>query len=270
MSLYSKFLGFGINWDLEWDLLNSKDDEAAIQEAREVDKKLSERSLAIFYHIERALKAVRCHHLTNGRTIKHSAILLTKNPSDVLDVHMDTSLFADVAYDPVEFSDLPDDHRVIGEAWLECIEEGLGILSKYPDYPVEVVRTACNTFRENDYTLKLFSPKPTTITGTKLKGRIDTYIDAISLRRDLTVAYRGKELLTKTISRFDRIDVANSAEHNSIELNGRTLTFRPLSQDEYDWWLEISGPYDFRDPVDLDLNEFPEALAFVVEKGWAS
>ncbi|NNE79436.1 MAG: hypothetical protein HKN18_04105 [Silicimonas sp.] len=118
--------------------------------------------------------------------------------------------------------------------------------------------------------MKLFSPKPTTIKGTKLNGRVDTYIDAISLRRDLTVSYRGKELLTKEICRFDRIDVANAANHHSIELNHRTLTFRPLEQDEYEWWLNMSGPYAIRDPVDLNLNEFPDALQFIIEKGWTS
>lgn len=269
MSLYSKFLSFGLKWNLDWELKNAEGDEAALQEIREIDLKLSERSIAIVYHIEEALKSARCLHLTNGRRIKHSTISLAQSPRKALDIWMDSHLIADVAYDPKKFFELPNDKKLIGEAWIDCIEEGLKTLSKYPNYPSKIILAACDTFRENDYTLMLFS-RTATINGTKLKGRIDTYIDAISLRRDLTVSYRGKELFTKTISQFDRIDVANSACHHSIELNNRTLTFRPMSQEEHEWWLKISGPYAIRDPIDLDLNNFPETLEFIIEKGWAN
>lgn len=159
---------------------------------------------------------------------------------------------------------------MIGEAWGNGIEQGLSVLSTYPGYTTEVMRAACDAFRKNDYTFKLFSPKPTTINGTKLKGRVDTYIDAISLRRNLTISYRGNELLAKEIAHFNRIDVVNAANHHSIILNLRTLTFRPLEQEEYDWRLNMSGPYAIRDPVDLNLNDFPDVLQLIIEKGWTS
>lgn len=268
--LNSKFLGFALLWDLGWDSLNVEGDKEALKEANEIENKLQNRSLAIYYHIQRALKDAACLHLTNGGTIKHSSVRLAKDANEGMEIWMEANVIANIAYDPMTLIELPNDYRLIGETWLNIIEQGLAILSEYPNFPADVIRAACETFRENDYTLKLFSPKPTTITGTKLKGRVDTYIDAVSLRRDLTVSYLGQELLTKTISHFDRIDVANSAEHHSIELVDRTLTFHPLSQEDYEWWLETAGPYEVREPVKLDLNDFPEALEFAIEKGWTS
>lgn len=238
-----------------------------MSKARAIETALQERTLALFKTIKMALRSAKIGHLKGSKAIKYSGLLMTKSPKPAIYLHMEQSLWADVSFSPQEFANLAS-NREIGQALVSMTEEALGKLSDHPEFPVEVIRGACAVYKAADYSLLQYTrEKP--VVGTPMKAQVDTYIDALNTRQVCTVRYRGKTLFSTVLKEFNQVDWTLSADFYGATLEGQTMTFWPKDEDETNWWRNLHGKlHPLMRPAEIDLAQFPDALAFITEKGW--
>lgn len=264
------FRQFNTHWDLTEVLPEGSRDPDLIALGQKIENAHRERTLALTVQVSRDLYAERLTLPSDTSWITTFGISFASDPKPGFDVHMDTSIWADVLFDPRDFLTLPDSPEVIGERLIAATEEGVSKLEAFPDFPADLIRSSCETFRGNNFVTH-YGTKKGRIEGTPLKTRLDVFVDPFTTRRDLCVLYRGKPLLSTTVTHFDQVDWTLALSLNSVELKGKTLTYRPISQDQLDWWHKVSpktGQHPLHQPVEIDLRAFPDVCALMFEKGW--
>ncbi len=264
------FRAFDTNWDIELVLPEGSKDEELRAHAKQIEDTRRERTLALAVQISRDLFAERLTLAYDNCWITDFGITFATDPKSDFDLHMKTSLWADVQFDPRDFLSLPDDAEIIGQRLIAATEEGVQKLEDIKGFPADIIRSSCETFRQNNFVTH-YGTKKGSVEGTPLKARLDVFVDPLTTRRDLCILYRGKPLLSTTVTHFDQVDWTLALALNSVEIKGHTLTYRPISQEQLDWWHEVTpkaGNHPLHQPVEIDLNEFSDALALMVEKGW--
>ena len=264
------FRGFDTYWNTEDVLPEGSKDERLLALARQIEDTRRERALALSVQISRDLYEVRLTLASGKSWIRSFGITFATNPRPGFEVQVDASLWTDVKFDPRDFLNMPDDPEIIGERLIAATEEGVRKLKEYEGFPADLILSSCETYRQNNYVTH-YGTKKGSIEGTPLKTRLDVFVDPLTTRRDLCVLHRGKPLLSTTVSHLDEVDWTSALALHSVELNGETLTYRPISQEQLDWWHKVIGPRannPFFQPVQIDLKEFPGALAQMRDKGW--
>ncbi|MEM9425491.1 MAG: hypothetical protein AAGA06_02215 [Pseudomonadota bacterium] len=266
------FRQFHTHWEPTEVLPEGSRDPELVALGQEIENTCRERTLALTVQVSRDLYAKRRTLPSDTSWITTFGISFASDPKPGFDVHMGTSIWADVLFDPRDFLTLPDSPEVIGERLIAATEEGVSKLEAFPDFPADLIRSSCETFRGNNYVTH-YGTKKGRIEGTPLKTRLDVFVDPLTTRRDLCVLYRGKPLLSTTVTHFDQVDWTLALSLNSVELKGQTLTYRPVSQDHLDWWHKVSpktGLHPLFQPVDVDLTEFQSAYVQMRDKGWVT
>lgn len=266
------FRAFGTCWNVEDVLPEGTRDSDLVALAKQIEDVHRQRTLALTTQVSRDLFAERLNLPCGEDWITACGISLAADPKPGYDVNADASLWTEVQFDPREFLTLPSDPEVIGERLIAATEEGLTKLEEFQSFPSEVIRASCETFRTNNYVAH-YGTKKGKIEGTPLQTRLDVFVDPLVTRRDLCVLYRGKPLLSTTVTHIDQVDWTLALALNSVELSGHTLTYRPISQEQLDWWHKVTpkaGNHPLHQPVEIDLGGFPDALALMVEKDWTT
>ena len=266
------FRAFETYWNVEDVLPEGSRDTTLTALAKQIEDMRRQRTLALTAQVSGDLFAERLNLPSGDGWITAFGISFASNPKLGFDVNVDNSLWADVPFDPRDFLTLPNDPEMIGERLIAATEAGLEKLDKFPNFPADTIRSSCDAFRRNSYVTHCGTKKGG-IEGTPLKTRLDVFVDPLTTRRDLCVLYRGKPLFSTTVTQIDQVDWTLSLALNSVELSGHTLTYRPISQDQLDWWHKVTpeaGKHPLHQPVEIDLGRFPDALALMVEKGWTT
>lgn len=265
--LNSKYLWFGLRWNVNDFLSQNPKDEGAIQQARAVDTALQERTHALNRHIKQALKRAKVLHIPGERPIKYIAVVLTKS----LDAktQMEQSICVNLECDVEHLANLTD-YQKIGQQLIQYCEQGIAQLDDQPGLPSNVIRDACLSFKEQDYTILQFT-KNGSVTDTPMKVRLKSYVNTLRTHQNCTVLYRGKELFSTTIKELDEVDWTLSACFHSMALQGHTMTFWPKAPDETEWWRKVHQRrplHPLLEPVDINLDDFPKARDFMKSKRW--
>lgn len=264
------FRQFSTHWEATQVLPEGSRDQELFELARNIENARRERTHALAVQISRDLYAERLTLAYENSWMTAFGITFTKDPKPGFDVHMKTSLWTDVQFDPRDFAGMPEDAEVIGERLIAATEEGVRKLEEIEGFPADIIRSSCETYRGNNYVTH-YGTKKGSIDGTPLKTRLDVFVSPLSTRRDLCVLHRGKPLLSTTVTVHEQVDWTLALALHSVELNGQTLIYRPISPEQLDWWHKVSpksGNHPLHQPVEIDLNAFPDALAFMAEMGW--
>ncbi|MEL7149767.1 MAG: hypothetical protein AAGK71_03485 [Pseudomonadota bacterium] len=264
------FRAFDTSWEMTDVLPEGSEDKELVALGQKIETVRRERTVALTTQVSRDLYAER-RTLASGNTwLTGFGISFATHPKPGLDVQADASLWTDVQFDPRDFLDMSDDPEIIGERLIAATEDGVGKLAEFEGFPADLIRASCETFRENNYVTH-FGTKKGVIEGTPLKVRLDVFIDPLTTRRDLCVLYRGKPLLSTAVTQLDQVDWNLALSLSSLELTNKTLTYRPISQEQLEWWHQVSpraGAHPLYQPVDIDLTAFPDALETMIDKGW--
>ncbi|MEP5757720.1 MAG: hypothetical protein ABJ327_00085 [Litoreibacter sp.] len=173
-------------------------------------------------------------------------------------------LYVDVDFAPEDLFTLGKDKKVIGELFIDLVEEALSKLKSIPGFPVDVIREGCEQFRKNDYTSSWkFGEK--TIPGTKIKGRIDMEVTGAGTKRIFTLSYGRKTLIKQKISEIDRPDVTRGRLFDDLVLDGDKILVKPKN---WSWELQELGPKSYYKNAKIDLTDYPEVLDLMSAKGW--
>lgn len=264
------FREFATYWEITDVLPEGRRDTALVALGKKIEDIRRERTVALTTQITRDLFAERLTLASGKSWITIFGICFATHPKPGFDVNMDTGIWTDVQFDPRDFLSLPEDPELIGERLIAATLEGVSKVEGFESFPSALIRSSCETFRKNNYVTH-YGTRKGKIEGTPLKTRLDVFVDPLKTRRDLCVLYRGKPLLSTTVTQLDQVDWTLALALNSVEIKGHTLTNRPISQEELDWWREVTpraGNHPLHQPVNIDLNEFPHALALMIEKGW--
>ena len=265
------FYNFDIDWNVE-DVIPSGSREASLREkARRIEKLRLERVYGFTSFMKTWLYRKRLPRLeTDGRKLNAFVFRMTRAPEPGFRFETGVTVCADVACDPEKLLEPSKDHRFEGEKLIALSKQGLGRLSAIEGFPTNHVIEACDAYRERDFTTRIYSLDGN-VEGAPLKYRIDVIIDAVSTKRICTIFPRGKEMLSTTLNEIDEVNWSLTDAFHGVELQEDVLICRPRSVDENLYWAGVlSRPFNhpLHDPIEIDLNGFPEVREFMVEKGW--
>jgi hypothetical protein len=167
-------------------------------------------------------------------------------------------------YCPVaEIFVVPPDNPSLGEFFIKLIERGLEQASDYSELPRNVILAACARFRKSAYTYPYVIGEET-ISGTKLKGRLQAKASCVSTDRIFTALYRGKPLFQTEISGVDRPNL-----NLRTQFGGFTWQEDEIIVDIPYWMQEMPEDIQMREnaePDRINLHAFPEARDFIRSK----
>ncbi len=269
MPLSSKYTrDFVFQWEINDILPEGSRDPELLALCRKIDTSFKEICYPLSECIAQALFAERLQVFHEGKLISNFGLNFTKHPRPEYEIWMKTSVWADVQFDPAEILSMPSDEMAIGASLLALTLEGIEKLEKFDGFPSDVVRGACHSFSKGNFATKT-ATRTVKIDGTALRAKIEVIVDARHTRRHLTVSYRGEDLLSTVLSTHIGVDWTLAHDFHSIALEGKEIVLRTLSDEEHDWWQEVmDGTHPLQDPVRVTLDDFPDARAFIVGKGW--
>lgn len=134
---------------------------------------------------------------------------------------------------------MPQDNEIIGEFFIDLIEQALDRLVEYPQLPFDLIRSCLSTYRENNYTYH-YKIGERTIPGTKLKGRIDGSLSCLSHTRTLTISYRGKELYSTEYLQIDEIPSLFYRFFSSFSFEDGVLEIQRLTPRCAEYYLDLT------------------------------
>ena len=222
------------------------------------------RARCLLGFIDNALRDAKV--TTTSPKITELRINLTNVPREQPDYYRGGErwdLNVDVACSATSLVKLPMDHKILGEFFIDIVEQGLEKASEYPELPRDIINEACTRFRANDYKFpyKIGEGK---IEGTAVKGRLQAVASCVSTERYFSAAYRGKDLFRTQISGTDTSNLGLRTLYNGFAWADDIITVKgsPWLEDA-DWAARI---VDHAKPYNIHLNAFPEAMAFIQTK----
>lgn len=168
-------------------------------------------------------------------------------------------LYVDIPFDPRDLLSLPADGEQLGKLYLGWAEQALQKLEAINGFPVDLLRAACKEFKKNRYSLP-FTAGQKMIPGTRIKGVIGVRVSPAGTQRHFTALYRNKPLFQKMISETDSVEFNFSSHFAGFERNGAVVTVVGGHMDP----LTGKGAVP---SVEIDLEESPETMAILAEKG---
>lgn len=170
-------------------------------------------------------------------------------------------LSVEVGRDPRTLVEVQNDVSTAGEFALKIVEDGVRRLTRFPQFPVDLIHEICVEFRSSGYTTEI-SAGSKLIPGTRIKGEVRAVVNCISTERVFVASYRGQELARRKLSEMKIGDTHFSTMFNGFQRNELSLTVMGGS---------LAPPkFDFRIPpkVIINLAEISEISDLIMEKGW--
>ena len=225
-----------------------------------------ERARCLLAYIGNALRDAKV--VTTSPKITELHINLTNTPSEQPEYYRRGErwdLIVDVDCSALAIVELPMDHKILGEFFIDVVKQGLEKMSDYSELPFSIISEACERFRATDYKFP-YKIGEGTIDGTKVKGRLDAVASCVSTERFFSAAYRGKELFRTQVLGSDIPNLGLGGSYNGFEWADDVITIKRS------YWLELMDLPPSRkeknhtDPSEINLSDFPEARDFIRTK----
>lgn len=245
------------------------------EDAQRVNQRCSDAFYAFSCFIEHRLKKAKLR--LGEQNISIIGIRLSSTPAPRPEIYLKVSIWIDILQNPREFLALEATNEVFGELGIRIVNEAADKLLNLTTLPNEdldavssLLKEASEEFRAQGYVTH-FCAANRTIPNTKLKGRIDVYMDAEKTVRTITILYRGKELFTREIGRVAFIDNLFAVEFYDFSLSGSVLTFHSQEPDYLEWLRKSPKKIDLEPmirPYEIDLRDDEATYLLMKEKGW--
>ena len=253
---------FGIEWDVPGltgaEVMRTPEEQRIVIDVE--NKKRN--SIILTAYIRHALKVAKVQIgdptlIWIGLTLKKDA---REKPYFFSTPPSNSGVIVDIPYDPLDLLNLPEDKDYIGELYIGWVEESLSKLKSIPQFPCDIIRKACETFRSNKYTYAFMAGEKM-IPGTRIKGRIWVVSSGLGTQRQFEALYRNKRLFIEKISEVGNVETVVSGRFDGFDFEDGVVAIRG---DKYALHPEKVKP------ILIDFRKYPEAFELMREKGWVT
>lgn len=152
-------------------------------------------------------------------------------------------LYCDIPVNPLSFTDIHIENRILGELYISWIEHALTLISKYNQVPTELMRKTVTEYRRKDYTYSFVSGERK-IQGTKLNGRLHGKLSCEGLERSITLILGSKEILTQKVSWNSVVPNTTFWTFSEFELHAgilKVIDLPDLDEGRESWSVDLTS-----------------------------